>query len=62
MQTLYFSKTFTSGLLKGLTTHGKISFPTIEGCDGWLKAIKAKAAKGKLPYQITDASFQNYTR
>lgn len=62
MQTLYFTRQFTKGNLKGLTHLDRISFPTIEGCVQWVKGINAKAARGRLDYKIVDHSFQNYQR
>jgi hypothetical protein len=62
MQTIYFTRQFIKGNLKGLTHADRISFPTVEACAAWVKGIKAKAAGGRLDYTIIDHSFQNYAR
>ncbi len=60
MQTLYFTRRFTKGALKGLTHQDKITFPTVEGCTEWLAAVAKNASK--LGYVIVDRSFQSYAR
>jgi hypothetical protein len=60
--TVYFTKYFTKGILKGLTYNDKISHPTVEGCANYIKVITAKGKAGKLPYIVIDSSFQNYAR
>ena len=66
MQTVYFTIKFTSGHLKGLTSDGKISYPTIEGCMEYIrigqKGIKAWWGNGRNAYKIVDYSFQKYSR
>lgn len=62
MQTIYFTRLFTKGALKGLTHLDKISFPSLAECVSWREAINAKAARGKLDYRIVDSSFQCYAR
>lgn len=59
--TIYFTKLFTNGLLRGLSVLDRISFPD----DAKHRASYAKAfAVGveRCGYRITDASFQNYAR
>jgi len=62
MATLYFTKYFTKGVLKGITYHGKLTFVSVERAAEWLSAVRSKGERGKLPYRIIDASFQNYVR
>lgn len=38
--TIHFSKTFTDGMLKGITVNDKISFPNKKSADIWIKAVK----------------------
>jgi len=62
MVTLYFTRLFTRGVLKGLTHHDSISYPSAERCLSWVAAINAKEARGRLEYRVIDRSFQNYVR
>ena len=62
METLYFTRQFTKGLLVGLVHHDSIRFPTAGLCLDWVAAINRKADKGKIEYRIIDRSFQNYRR
>ena len=64
-RTIYYSKRFDSGLLKGITVHGSISFPA-ECFDYYAKRFR-KGTTGhetitRAKFTITDASFQNYRR
>ena len=59
---LYFIRRFTQGGLRGLIHHDSITFPSPRSCIAWVRAINAKAAAGKLDYEIIDYSFQNFTR
>lgn len=61
--TVYFTKTFTKGLLVGLTSSvQEISFPDMGSATDWIAGIRNKCAKGRLPYVIADMSFQNFAR
>jgi hypothetical protein len=60
MTTLYFTRQFTKGTLVGLRHHDQISFPTVEGCMRWLKAVKANSRK--LDYIVVDVAFQKFAR
>lgn len=61
LQTLYFSKRFTSGLLKGITVHEKItgSPETLK----WYRIGSTGQNFGtKSRWVIVDASYQEYAR
>ena len=59
--TVYFTKLFTSGTLKGLTYDDKISYPTIEGCMKWIKSAQKGHKYSKTgAYKVVDFSFQKY--
>ena len=60
--TLYFTKTFTKGMLKGITINESLPFVSVERAEVWRKAVTAKGLSGKLPYRIVDASYQNYSK
>ena len=64
MQTIYFTKFFTAGVLKGLTINEKVSFPTVEACVDYVRrgAKGIKKPLGGSPYKIIDWSFQSYAR
>lgn len=63
MTTIYFSKTFLSGHLTGLTVHGHLAYPTVETCAKMVHVGKTGKDYGtKARWIITDASFQNYAR
>ena len=62
MGTLYFTRKFTNGALKGLIHHDSISFPTAQACANWADKVNAKGQKGKMDYIIVDRSFQRYAR
>jgi len=64
MHTVYFTKLFTGGTLKGLTYHGSISYPTLEACAAFIAHGRKGVRKpiGGSPYKIVDASFQDYRR
>ena len=62
METLYFTRLFTRGLLKGLTHQDSISYATTERCLAWVAAVNAKEARGRMDYKVIDRSFQNYAR
>lgn len=53
MKTIKYSKTFTKGLLKGITLEEKISYPTFEGCMNHVEQINKHHRKGNLDYRIT---------
>lgn len=60
MQTLYFTKQFTSGNLKGLQYTGKLSFVSVERAMDWVKGVKKYAKRNG--WELVDYSFQNYAR
>ena len=67
MATIYFTKRFDSGVLKGLTYNSAITFPDGEESLRHYTAAFHRGAKGrdaitKTRYTIIDASFQNYQR
>jgi len=64
METLYFTKQFTGGLLKGIRIIESMRFASPELASNWLKVARAGIRKpiGGSPYKVIDASFQNYTR
>jgi hypothetical protein len=63
MHHIYYSKTFITGILKGLTVHSTLTYPTVEHC---AKAIyigkQGRDCITGTKWIITDASFQNYSR
>jgi hypothetical protein len=62
MTTLFFTKEHTKGVLAGLFTNHTLTFVSVEAADKWMRAIRAKAAAGRLPFRLADASFQNFFR
>ena len=60
MQTLYFTKQFTAGNLKGLTHSSKLAFVSVERAMEWVKGVKKHAKRNG--WQLVDHSFQNYAR
>lgn len=62
--TLYFTKEFTGGLLKGLHHNGSMTFENVEDAAEFLKVMRKGVKKpiGGSPYRIVDASFQKYWR
>ena len=58
--TLYFTKEFTRGILKGLVINESLPFVSVERSQVWLKGVIAK--EKKLGYKIIDRSYQNYAR
>ena len=59
MITLYFTRLFTKGHLKGIVHHDSIRFVDYDHAIGWIKGINKKR---NLGYRIVDKSFQNYIR
>lgn len=64
LQTIYFTKRFDSGLLKGLSVNTKV---TLDRSNAWIIKHYSKGHKGKDvitgdKWTVTDASFQNYAR
>lgn len=54
MKTIFkveFCKTFTSGILKGISRYESLPFPTISGAEKWIQAIQKSKT---LNYIITD--------
>lgn len=66
-ETLYFSKMFLSGTLKGLVVHSLISYPKSDTNRNYWNQIYRKGTRGRdifprAKWEIVDASFQNYVR
>jgi hypothetical protein len=59
MVTLYFTRQFRSGILKGMTHLDSLPFVSVDCAMAWVKAIKASTS---VNYSIVDHSFQNYRR
>lgn len=63
MQTIYFTKKFTSGNLKGISVVSNVSFETVQRCADFAKiGRKGKDVLTNARWVITDRSFQNYQR
>lgn len=60
LQTLYFSKLFTSGLLKGITVHEHIT-ASPSTLAHFTIGHKGRSITGAR-FVIVDASYQNYVR
>ena len=62
--TLYFTKLFTGGNLKGILYTGTMTFVSPEAASEFIKAGRkgVKRPIGGSPYRIVDASFQDYRR
>jgi hypothetical protein len=60
--TLFFTREFTKGTLAGLQHTDSLPFVSVERAAEWLKVVRAKGEKGKLPFRIVDASFQKFER
>lgn len=63
--TLYFTKLFTSGPLKGLTVNESMTTYDLAGTVAWVnrhRTVPVKPIGGISPYVISDASFQSYAR
>lgn len=59
METLYFTKFFLKGLLKGLTYNESMSFVSADKAIEWVESINSKK---NFKYKIIDRSFQKYWR
>ena len=65
MTTIYFTKTFTNGTLKGINYITSVTFDTTRTSEmvKWIESHKVKPVKSLgNEYIITDYSFQNYKR
>jgi hypothetical protein len=62
MQTIYFTKTFTSGTLKGLSVIGKGYIRKSEDIARYRIGAKGQDCMTRDKWIVTDASFQNYAR
>lgn len=60
MTTLYFTKRFISGVLKGISVNESMSFVSVEAAADFLKVMR-KGSK-RVDWKIVDASFQKYWR
>jgi hypothetical protein len=59
MTTLYFTRLFVKGNLKGILHNDKIRFIDEKTAVNWVNGINKKKS---LEYRIIDKSFQNYVR
>lgn len=63
LHTIYFTKLFTGGLLKGLTYQDKATGPDVATLAKQYRiGREVKRPIGGSPYRIIDASFQSYAR
>ncbi len=62
LQTIYFSKLFTSGLLKGITVHGQQLTGSLARVARIRIGAKGRDAVTGAKFTIVDASFQSYAR
>lgn len=53
MATLYFTKQFTAGLLKGMELSDKVTFPTADDCVQAVKSYNKKHEEWRLDYRVT---------
>lgn len=60
MVTLYFTKLFIGGVLKGIKVNQSMSFVSDDAAADFLKVMR-KGSK-KVDWKIVDASFQKYWR
>ena len=60
MQTLYFTKLFTKGLLKGMTYTGSLSFVDVQHAMRWVAGVTKHEKRNG--WKLIDKSFQNYQR
>lgn len=60
--TLYFSRRWLTGHLKGLVTHETVSGDSLERLRPFGVGRKGRDPFSKDPYEVVDASFQNYRR
>ncbi len=66
-QTVYFTREFTDGVLKGLHHPDKITFPNLTLAARWIKRFVrtgrvVRKSRYTSSYIVVDASFQNYQR
>ena len=57
---LYFTKHHTRGLLAGLYTFHSVGFCTVADAARWVGMVEKRARK--LGWELSDKSFQSYTR
>ena len=62
MITLYFTREFTKGTLKGLRQRDTITFVNEQAASEWLASMTSKKKRQRLDYIIVDKSFQKYWR
>jgi hypothetical protein len=65
MTTLYFTKQFTGGSLRGLTINESMQFASTDAAAEFIKFGRKgcrKPVAGGSPWKIVDASFQKYWR
>lgn len=66
--TLYFTREFTRGRLKGCRHNDTISFvgdsftSACAAAKSWVEMVNRQAARGKIDYKVVDKSFQKYWR
>jgi len=58
MTTLYITKKFTKGTLKGLVYNESVEFINEETAWNWAKGILKKGREGKIDYILDDYTFQ----
>ena len=61
MNTIYFSKRFLSGTLKGLTVHQSVT-GSPRTLASFVKGHTGRDAVTRAKFVIVDASYQNYVR
>ena len=62
METIYYSKRFTSGNLKGIVVHSKVTLPTVKDCLVFSVGKVGKDALTGARWIVVDSAFQNYRR
>ena len=65
MVTLYFTKKFTGGPLKGLTYNDQVSFGSVESAMAYVARARGRTKRRRgcgSPWIMVDHSFQKYDR
>jgi hypothetical protein len=67
MKTVYFTKQFLSGALKGISINTQVSFATQEAADSFARGYSDRSATHKdvltqTRFRVTDVAFQKYAR
>lgn len=58
MKRFTFTKTFTGGLLEGISTACAISFPSEKEAWRWFDAVNEKWAKGETNFYLEDLDWK----